>query len=536
MPVPKLRRYVGGSGYYLKDYLHGAGHCTWQIGDEGIAYLRQRGVKADGDWVGPRDRNELRARGWIWLTGEGGRSHLPDGALVLPAELRTLAEDLARWATQGGLHALQGVLHGRHGDQRERCFSAGFLKWLARLDPGRLLADLDAISAPDFDDLAAPDLDRLNDPLHAFFARRGDTHVLWQLAQVVGLVARQRRGNSTCPVRWERDYSVLQRLFWLLDRLTLPADPDKEGRTRQRRPGRSALRVRPLIVWGVEAQEVVAVLPEQTLSPDVLGIAWQVSPGDAPPPQHWRESDGQRVEETRSQPLLPAPAYRIETHLRFQSGHPSCDDRVVVGLPDDPPSWVLFAPEGTLLGCEEGSLLSVGEYLALVRKEAAEQLLRRRGVTGEERIPFTPVGWHGWQGWRLQLAAGADVAPYVVENATTTAWELEQPPASEVVWRERLPVYVGHWPRIYISDPGAFAGAVLEVAHEPYGHVAHLLPVGEPGGIPLSSDGEQAFLDLPAAGALAGCHGTLRLTCRPPVRPDASPLVARLVRVGGEVG
>ena len=40
------------------------------------------------------------------------------------------------------------------------------------------LADLEAVSAPDFEDLATSDLDRLREPLHGFFARRGETHIV----------------------------------------------------------------------------------------------------------------------------------------------------------------------------------------------------------------------------------------------------------------------------------------------------------------------------------------------------------------------
>lgn len=93
--MPRLRKYVDGNGFFLTDYLHGVGHCTWQIGDEGLDYLNKRGVRAHGDQVGVRERTELQSRGWIWVTGP----HLdrqPPGTVVLPADLRPLAEVLTR--------------------------------------------------------------------------------------------------------------------------------------------------------------------------------------------------------------------------------------------------------------------------------------------------------------------------------------------------------------------------------------------------------------------------------------------------------
>lgn len=46
--MPRLRQYVSGSGFYLNGFLPGTGHCTWQTGDEGLAYLRGQAVKTHG--------------------------------------------------------------------------------------------------------------------------------------------------------------------------------------------------------------------------------------------------------------------------------------------------------------------------------------------------------------------------------------------------------------------------------------------------------------------------------------------------------
>ena len=85
--MPRLRKYVDGDGFYLSDFLHGTGYCTWQIGPKGLDFLRERGVKGDGDHVSIRDRSELCDRGWIWVTGSHPE-RLPPGAAVLSPDLR----------------------------------------------------------------------------------------------------------------------------------------------------------------------------------------------------------------------------------------------------------------------------------------------------------------------------------------------------------------------------------------------------------------------------------------------------------------
>jgi hypothetical protein len=530
--MPRLRRYVSGSGFYLNGFLPGAGHCTWQIGDEGLAYLCKQGVRAHGDVVNIRDLKELIAKGRVWTTGEGGPPGTDAQGLTLPVELRPLAEGLGRWAAHGGLPELHRILYERHGDQRSRCFSPTFLNWLSRLDPALPLADMDAVSAPDFDDVAAPAIDRLKDPLHSFFARRGDTHVLWQLAKIVGQVARQKRGNPACPAIWVKSHPVLHRLFSLLGEQT-PAQPDhpnKGTRPRQFQPGRPALPAPPTIAWMVDSQEVVALLPEQTLPGETVSVAWTISPGEAPPAQTWTQPDGLLVEEARSAALPPAVIYQIQTTLHTQSDPAGVSDRIAILLPERFSPCVLFAQDGTLISCEEGVALAAGEYLALAPKEEAGQLFKRRGVHEIEAFPGPPVGWWGWKACRVRLEAGADMAPYLVDSAGHAAtWELEPPPKYEVVWRESLPVYLGQVPRLFVSDPAAFTGAVLEATREPAGAVDRLFAVGDVGGVPLRNEAGRYFLDLAASPNLAGWYGTLRLTCRPPDQPDAAPLTARFV-------
>lgn len=530
--MPRLRQYTNGNGYYVKGYLHGVGHCTWQIAEEGLAYLRVRGISRDGDHLSDADRKALHEQGLIWHTGEGDRLPQSANAGTLVPELALLASELGRWARVGGIRALTALLYSRAMDHRDRCFSLDFLRWLSRLDSAIRLTHLDELSASDFDDFAGPNLSRLSDPLHNFFAAQGDTHVLWQLARIVGLVARQRRGSSVCPAVWETEQPVLQRLFALLGQMAV-VDLDSPGEGKRYQPRRRGLLRRPLLLWEVDLQQVVAVLPEQVLPADVERLTWSVSPGDCEQPSVWPVDGGRQVGEAFSHALPPAPSYQVTLDIRRQ-GEIKRQECMRFSLPDDFSPCVLFRLDGTLVPFE-GETCEKGEYLALLKADCREDLFRRWGVRAVEGVPVAPVGWYGWEGWRVALAPGASVAPYQIDACAGTAnWELEPPPPAKVVWQERQPVWLGDWPRLFLSETVGFAGAILEIHREnSVGPAEEPLRLTLGDKVPVSTDGttERPFLDLGRLQSLQGIFGHLRLECRLPASPERPPLQARFVRL-----
>ena len=316
--MPRLRRYVDGDGFYIKDYLHGTGHCTWQVSEQALGFLRDRGVSQDGDHISGTDRNRLLEEDWIWRTGEGNRGdgREAQGATVAP-EIAALAAELRGWAPQGGLARLTPILCSPYCDHRDRCFSPALVGWLERLDEGLTLADLDRLSATDFDDIACPRLERLDDLLHRQFATRGETHVLWQLARVLGLVARQLRGNAVCPAAWKEGQPVLHRLFAILTQASAEPKPSTPpGQSPRRRVGRRLLPRPSILRWDVDGQQVAIVLPEQQLPAEVEGLTWVVSPGGCEQPRVRLGSGGRFLEESCSHPLAPAGSYSVEVTLR----------------------------------------------------------------------------------------------------------------------------------------------------------------------------------------------------------------------------
>jgi hypothetical protein len=404
---------------------------------------------------------------------------------------------------------------------------------LSKLDTDITLADLDRLSALDFDDIACPALQRLVDPLHQHFAAQGDIHVLWQLARVVGLVARQRRGSSACPAAWGAGQPVLQRLFVVLGQL---APADREARTGPgcSRPSRRLLGQRPSLHWDVDFQQVVAVLPEQVLPPEIEGLTWSVSPGGCEQPQLWPVDGGRRVEEACSHALPPAPCYRVDLTFRHKGATGGRVESFHLNLPDGFDPCVLFGADGALAGCE-GKVHHAGEYLALVPADSRASFFRRRGVRAVERAPVAPAGWRGWEGWRVALAPDADIAPYRVEaGGAALGWELEPPAPPDVIWREPHPAWVSAWPRVFISDPTGFEGAVLEVYREgctDMGDEPLRLVVGRDVPVAGEAGSDRRFIDLTPSEVLGRMFGGLRLECRLPAYPDHPPLQARLVRL-----
>src|SRR4051794_35150630 len=114
--MPRLRTYADGSGFYIKAFVPNVGHCTYQIGQGGLAYLRERGIRCGGDEVSQQELRELREKEQVWCVGDGRRELLDE--CPAPPELTALAADLRQWAQLGTLAALTNILCHRHGDQR----------------------------------------------------------------------------------------------------------------------------------------------------------------------------------------------------------------------------------------------------------------------------------------------------------------------------------------------------------------------------------------------------------------------------------
>lgn len=525
-----LRQYRAGDGFFVRGFVHGAGLCTWQIGKSGLDYLSKRGISQDNDRVGHRDLEYLRAHGLIWTGGSG-----PSGgskSSVSP-ELAQLLADLQEWAITGGLSELTAVLYDRKADQRDRCFSTDFLRWLWRLDEAVELHHFDEISATDFEDLARPALGTLAGPLHGGLVSIGAGPVLWRLARLVGMVACQQQGCTSCPEVWEKE-PVLQRLFATLQQFVT----DTSSRQSLARGRREHRLLPPSIMWDVDLQHVVAVLPRQRLAGGTRALSWKVTDGQVVDqtitPNVSFDNKEYWVDESNSEALPPADSYRIEVKIPANAASPERIERWQLHLPEDFQKRVLFTSTGTLLDCETELQLPSGDYLALVQGNHVAELFKRRGVRKGELIQLAPVGWHGWQGWKIHLDPGADIGPFDVENNLAAAkWEIEAPPVAAVIWRSSLPVWIGRMPRIYLAHPDALADAILEVKTEtqPALNGPEFLRIGIDVKLIHDRSDDRTYIDLATAHALREFYGPILLRCRPLHAVGIAPLTTRFIRL-----
>ena len=192
-----------------------------------------------------------------------------------------------------------------------------------------------------------------------------------------------------------------------------------------------------------------------------------------------------RTDETRSNPLAHRPVVKIT----LRTGQ----DPALHQTFHLPAELVLFTPEGVLLEPENEAPFSPGEFLALLPRESAAEVLARPGVEGM-KLPLGPVGWSRWIAYRLVLKAGARVAPYFMDEASATAgWRLEDPPELPVAMASVLPVYVGKWPRLQLNRPAEFEDAVIEVTRR--GGPRHVFRIGL-NGVLVRTEGSNVWLDL----------------------------------------
>ena len=523
--MPKLRSYSDGRGYYITGYIPEIGFCTWQIGEEGLAYLAARGISSNGDAVRLDDLREMIDRGLVRTAGGGPT---PTPAAPPPQWVKPLANLLIAWSLNGGVDALSGIVcpgTGAATDSRPRCYPATFLTWIDGLDPDSGLVRFAGISAAEFEALTANGSHGLDDdPLFGHLTACGAIGVLWRLSRLVGTVAVRLRTDSECPAEWRTDLM----LSWLFGRVKKIEDRWRASPVSMG-PRRPVGWKGPRIVWAVELQEVTALLPGQFLPHGVIRVEWRVGGGK---PVHTLVRPGprgRRIEESVSEPLRPSDGYTIEL---VQSGLPAGQMRWTIGYPTDSP-LILFHADGRLVDFEDPDPIPPGRYLALVRPGQEPAARAVPGFELVERIPVGPIGWTGWTGWNAELSPEAIVPGYTVAvSSQAVQWEIESPPDPGVFWLETCPVFIGTLPQINLNPSEAFRGAVVEVAVEGAGGL-----FGEPiyltlgNDIPIQESESTAVADLNAVPQLKSRFGRFRLKCQPAGRLDQSPLVLVFTRL-----
>jgi len=334
--------------------------CTWQVTLDGLAYLRSRGV-SDRGVVSVGDIQSLSQKRWIYTRGEA-----PPGK-VDPSDYFDidLLERLIDWSYEGGVTGFEFLFVPKPGpiDQFliDRIFSRKFVGWLRTLVGGGTLAEFDEISYSDFNALAGDRLERLESTLHRLSAIYCENRLAWRLAEIIGKVAWQVEAGGGCPKTWSDQYPILARLH---ERLSGEEGGTVGGTETGRRVRRSSpVAPRPYIWWSVDDQKVIAILPGVTLPP-AHELTWSVVGTEVAAPEAFPTPDGLRFSESRSDPLDPMDHYTIRAVV---SPHGDLLEKTY-RLPPGDNSLVLFSADGRLLSFEQDSPLSLGPYLALLRK------------------------------------------------------------------------------------------------------------------------------------------------------------------------
>ena len=519
--MPRLKQYTDGRGYYLAGHIPGVGFSTWQIGKDGLAYLAASGISSSGDSVRIDDLRELIR---LDLVGTAAGGTCPAPATPTPQWVTHLADRLIDWSVSGGVEALAKLScpgAGATVDYRSKCFSTTFLTWIGTLDSDTGLVRLAGTSAAEFETLAVNLAHELeDDPLFGHLVSRGAIGVLWRLARLAGSVAVRLRSGKECPAEWLADL-LLSWLFNCVKEYEERGVPPSTKK-RQRQP---ASWTGPQIVWEVDRQEVIAVLPSQILPLIVTRVEWRVGQCEPIYPLVQPHSGRRQIEESVSEPLSPSNVYNVEL---IPSGEGVTHRWRIYCATESP--VILFQTDGRLVDFEDPDPLSPGRYLALVRPQMEPSARNLRGLALEERVPVGPVGWNGWTGWFANLSPGAVVPGYTVSDSSQAVrWTIEPEPDSVVAWLESCPVFLGNLPRILLEPADAFREAVVQVVVEGAGGIGGnsiFLKMGSDISVQGSQGPETSGVaDLNTAPQLKHRYGRFRLRCQQTGRLDRSPLV-----------
>ncbi len=515
MPRLRLRR---DKRYYLVCNFTDVGFCTYQLAPEAEAQLERENLLFDGAEVpfnlvcALRDEKRL-------FTNQTGPTILP------------LVRCLDNWVQGGDLRKLDEALRqGQSGSENlNGCFSKDFLNWLSGLGEVRRLSDLAEISWPDFSRVADTHTNRLPDSLHSQLFRVYGILPIWRLARLVGLAALwldSAGRDRPCPDGFPGTLIATLRAW--------SSGPKRKTRVDQNGPGlrlERGVAPQPTIVWCVDEQKVVAVFPRHPVLPGQTA-EWAVQDEPWVGLPVWPGVEGNRIDETHSEPLGPAASFRVRYRLK---GSPKTlvSGECRLPLPFVFSPFVLFHPDGKLVACDGyADPVPPGEsYLVLVKDR--KDVENRQDVEILDAITFPPIGWEGWSAFLVRLDPGADITPYtVVSDRETPSWRLSLPVEVPVHFGNVTPVFAGEAPRIYLSPESLFDNARLTLQHESgNGTTSHVLRLGQDTQLERD-EGGSCYITLNAD--LARKAGRSRLTVRLPQAPLVSLLPIEWVQLGGE--
>jgi hypothetical protein len=498
--MPKLRRSVADGHYFIRAFIHGAGGlATYAVSAQALEYMHSRGIKVN-DEIPRATFNRLRTEELIF-TGGGG---MPPGIAAVDIPPR-IFDALIAWGETGDIDGLEGAVRDVQSSVAE-CITPSFIAWASAFENQVTLADLIEIKESDFSyyaRLSRANRGKLNSLQLGLLENEGGCRVLWHFVRHIAFVATHPGFPNQLPQEWEGTiYEVLSRL--VQDGLQeVPEAPIQSTKLNIQMPA---------IYWKMYDQQVVGILPSQTI-PKNGKLSWLLAGQGLP--LDIRQLNDKAVVSTQMTPPLDPESWSME--VRYKDGEIDLLHKIETCIPSSNGPYVFFEPDGKAISWEDGLPFGLGQYHVLVAPEADD--IRDEDVTVLDEIDFEPVGWEDWKGYLLSIEKPLTLGRYKfgVSDANIS-WQLQERPDLPVDMLEPIPTWLGRWPKVEIncSDVSAFTGGYLTLRRQEDGF-EQVIPWDSDlmGGLIGSGDDGSLVLDLFAHEHLATRSGNMQLSFRP---------------------
>ena len=436
--------------YYTKAVIQGTSQlATFQISPVAKNHLESLGIQI-GEEIPRHVFSFLHSEGLIFTGGSG-----PSDEVAIDVSPRVL-DALIKWGIQGKSNDLQKAV-SRAGTSIANCITPGFIKWVCSFESNLELADLSGISFSDFDRYVHQSNNSKLNSLHFELIKKdGGSRVLWSLTRLVAHVASYPGSPDQIPDSWQ---GTVYQIFANLIRDAFSSRPLPEP---PQAPQSKILL--PEIYWQVQEQQVVGILPAQTL-PAGEELSWKVVPGDDFQVSIRQLHDKTVVSESITEPLEPA-SWKIDVEHRDKQRN-TFHHSVEIQIPSPHGPYVIFEENGKAISWKPDLILPPGTYYVLAAPTVdIDEFYSTEGLEILEEIDYEPVAWWDWKGFCVSIISKVKLGSYTFDLSDIQIdWELVDPPELEVDISGMIPTWLNRWPQLIIkaSDETILQDSILEI-------------------------------------------------------------------------
>ena len=436
--------------YYTKTVIPGTSQlATFQISPVAKNHLESLGIQI-GEEIPRHVFSFLHSEGSIFTGGSGS-----SGEVAIDVPQRVL-DALIEWGIQGKPNDLRKAV-SRAGTSIANCITPGFIKWVCSFEDNLELADLSGISFSDFDRYAHQSNNSKLNSLHFELIKKdGGSRVLWSLTRLVAHVASYPGSPDQIPDSWQGTvYQILANLIRdAFSSRPLPEPP----------PVPQPKIFLPEIYWQVQEQQVVGILPAQTL-PAGEELSWKVAPEDDFQVSIRKLHDKTVVSESITEPLEPA-SWKIDVEHRDKQRN-IFPHSVEIQIPSPDGPYVIFEENGKAISWTPDLILPTGTYYVLAAPTVdIDEFYSTEGLEILEEIDYEPIAWWDWKGFCVSIISKVKLGPYTFDLSDIQIdWELVDPPEPEVDISGMIPTWLNRWPQLIIkaSDETILQDSILEI-------------------------------------------------------------------------